>query len=239
MLSDKTNIRVVIMNNILPSDIPIHEKYDLKGSLYKRKASKTELAKKCPTYKDLDFLEEHKDGLVLDEKHYENVISSLKRDCLILQSFGIMDYSMLLGIHNLEKEHAANTAALEAYYEAKVGDPFPTTPAAAAAAAAAANQSSSLSSANHVASANMLNVASNAAAGYDADSAQQQQQQQASSSMSSNLLTSSPVGSAGNSPSNNNNNNNNNSNNKSHINNSTRSSKANNWDNSGAGVYNM
>ena len=224
------------MNNILPSDIPIHEKYDLKGSLYKRKASKTELAKKCPTYKDLDFLEEHKDGLVLDEKHYENVISSLKRDCLILQSFGIMDYSMLLGIHNLEKEHAANTAALEAYYEAKVGDPFPTTPAAAA---AAANQSSSLSSANHVASANMLNVASNAAAGYDADSAQQQQQQQASSSMSSNLLTSSPVGSAGNSPSNNNNNNNNNSNNKSHINNSTRSSKANNWDNSGAGVYNM
>jgi len=37
----------------------------------------------------------------------------------ILQSFGIMDYSMLLGIHNLEKEKV-NTA-IEAYYEAKVG----------------------------------------------------------------------------------------------------------------------
>lgn len=123
MLSDKTNIRVVIMNNILPSDVPIHEKYDLKGSTYKRKASKAELAKKSPTYKDIDFLEEHKEGLILDEKHYENIISSLKRDCLILQSFGIMDYSMLLGIHNIEKERI--NSAIEAYYEAKVGDPLP------------------------------------------------------------------------------------------------------------------
>jgi 1-phosphatidylinositol-4-phosphate 5-kinase len=125
MLSDKTNIRVVIMNNILPSDIPIHQKYDLKGSTYKRKASKTELAKKSPTFKDIDFLEQHKDGLILDEKHYENIISSLKRDCLILQSFGIMDYSMLLGIHNLELAQNENQAAIEAYYDSKIGDPLP------------------------------------------------------------------------------------------------------------------
>jgi 1-phosphatidylinositol-4-phosphate 5-kinase len=127
MLSDKTNIRVVIMNNILPSDIPIHQKYDLKGSTYKRKANKAELAKKSPTFKDIDFLEQHKDGLILDEKHYENIISSLKRDCLILQSFGIMDYSMLLGIHNLELAQNENQAAIEAYYDSKIGDPLPPT----------------------------------------------------------------------------------------------------------------
>lgn len=125
MLSDKTNIRIVIMNNILPSDVPIHEKYDLKGSTYNRKASKQELAKSSPTYKDLDFLRKHPDGLVLDEKHYDNIVSSLKRDCLILQSFGIMDYSLLIGIHNLEQERV-NTA-IEAYYDAKVGDPLPGT----------------------------------------------------------------------------------------------------------------
>lgn len=182
MLSDKTNIRIVIMNNILPSDLPIHEKYDLKGSLYKRKASNQERAKSSPTYKDLDFLEEHPEGIILDEKHYENIIGSLKRDCLvnqkdlfkflfnylilnhrfyfgskldlnpknrhfffksnhlnhliylfpffgnnlkILQSFSIMDYSLLLGIHNLEKEK--NNIAIEAYYEAKIIDPPPTT----------------------------------------------------------------------------------------------------------------
>jgi hypothetical protein len=108
------------MNNILPSDVPIHEKFDLKGSLYKRKASRAERAKARPTFKDLDFLEEHPEGIMLDEKHYENIISSIKRDCLVLESFGIMDYSLLLGIHNLEKDR--NNIALEAYYEAKVGD---------------------------------------------------------------------------------------------------------------------
>jgi 1-phosphatidylinositol-4-phosphate 5-kinase len=83
MLSDKTNIRVVIMNNILPSDVQIHEKFDLKGSLYKRKASKQERAKNHPTFKDLDFLEMHPDGVMLDERHYENIISSINRDCMV------------------------------------------------------------------------------------------------------------------------------------------------------------
>ena len=119
-LSDKTNIRVVIMNNLLPTDVQVHEKFDLKGSLYKRKASKEERAKPSPTFKDLDFLEIHPEGLSLDEKHYENIISSIKRDCLVLESFSIMDYSLLLGIHNLEKDK--NNIAIEAYYEAKVGD---------------------------------------------------------------------------------------------------------------------
>lgn len=109
------------MNNILPSDVPIHEKYDLKGSSHKRKASKEERAKSNPTFKDLDFLEVHPNGLILDEKNYDNIIASIRRDCLILESFGIMDYSLLLGIHNLEKER--NNTATEAYYEAKINNP--------------------------------------------------------------------------------------------------------------------
>ena len=51
------------MNNLLPSQIKLHEKYDLKGSTYKRKASKRERAKKCPTLKDLDFIENHPEGI--------------------------------------------------------------------------------------------------------------------------------------------------------------------------------
>lgn len=84
MVNDKTNIRIMIMNNILPSDIPIHEKYDLKGSLYKRKASPKELAKSHPTYKDKDFLERHPNGIQIDERHYDNIISSIKRDCMVI-----------------------------------------------------------------------------------------------------------------------------------------------------------
>lgn len=47
------------MNNLLPSSIKMHQKYDLKGSTYKRKANKHEQKKASPTYKDLDFMEHH------------------------------------------------------------------------------------------------------------------------------------------------------------------------------------
>ena len=71
------------MNNILPSDIVMHEKYDLKGSFFKRKASKQERAKSTPTFKDLDFLDEHPEGISLDEKYYDNIVGSLRRDCQV------------------------------------------------------------------------------------------------------------------------------------------------------------
>lgn len=31
------NVRLVVMNNLLPSVVVLHQKYDLKGSTYKRK----------------------------------------------------------------------------------------------------------------------------------------------------------------------------------------------------------
>lgn len=34
------NIRLIVMNNLLPSSIKMHQRYDLKGSTYKRKVSK-------------------------------------------------------------------------------------------------------------------------------------------------------------------------------------------------------
>ncbi len=43
------------MNNLLPSTILMHEKYDMKGSTYKRKASKKERSKKSPTLKVIIF----------------------------------------------------------------------------------------------------------------------------------------------------------------------------------------
>ena len=49
------------MNNLLPSGIIYHEKFDLKGSTYKRIANSEELKKRSPTFKDLDFLEKHKE----------------------------------------------------------------------------------------------------------------------------------------------------------------------------------
>ncbi|XP_037537664.1 phosphatidylinositol 4-phosphate 5-kinase type-1 gamma [Nematolebias whitei] len=104
------NIRIVVMNNILPRSVSMHLKFDLKGSTYKRRASKKEREKSKPTFKDLDFLTTVPEGLTLDQDTFSALVKTLQRDCLVLESFKIMDYSLLLGIHNknhAEREHQA------------------------------------------------------------------------------------------------------------------------------------
>lgn len=71
------------MNNLLPKSIRGSEKYDLKGSTYKRKASKHEIAKSSPTFKDLDFKDRHTDGILLEADTYDALMKTVKRDCRV------------------------------------------------------------------------------------------------------------------------------------------------------------
>ena len=140
------------MNNLLPSSVRLHEKYDLKGSTYKRKASDNEKSKASPTFKDLDFLEKyhlmenfsrsnanlHKDqkedpslgngsatdyeptdfgGLLLEAHIYDELINTLGRDCRVLESFEIMDYSLLVGVHNYDRQLKENSSMVEFDYD--------------------------------------------------------------------------------------------------------------------------
>lgn len=77
------NIRLVVMNNVLPRSVKMHYKYDLKGSTYKRRASRKEREKACPTYKDLDFQDMHEEGLHFDAETYNNLMKTLQRDCRV------------------------------------------------------------------------------------------------------------------------------------------------------------
>ncbi|XP_066577428.1 phosphatidylinositol-4-phosphate 5-kinase, type I, alpha, a isoform X2 [Amia ocellicauda] len=97
------NIRIAVMNNLLPRAVRMHHKYDLKGSTYKRRASAKEREKAVPTCKDLDFIQDVPDGLFLETDMYNALCKTIQRDCLLLQSFKIMDYSLLVGVHNLEQ----------------------------------------------------------------------------------------------------------------------------------------
>lgn len=128
------NIRILVMNNILPSCIKIQHKYDLKGSTFRRRASQAELKKPLPTYKDLDFIDHYYNvsimemiqqaslndlrpvdypnadngnfpsngAILLESRIYDELIDTLHRDCRVLQSFEIMDYSLLMGVHNYD-----------------------------------------------------------------------------------------------------------------------------------------
>ncbi|XP_076658701.1 phosphatidylinositol 4-phosphate 5-kinase 59B isoform X4 [Halictus rubicundus] len=117
------NVRLVAMNNLLPSSVKLHQKYDLKGSTYKRKASKTERSKSSPTYKDLDFMEHHSDGIFLEQDTYNALVKTIQRDCRVLESFKIMDYSLLVGIHNLDQAAREKTEQrLSASGDEEVGD---------------------------------------------------------------------------------------------------------------------
>uniref|UniRef100_A0A4W5KZ86 Phosphatidylinositol-4-phosphate 5-kinase, type I, beta b n=1 Tax=Hucho hucho TaxID=62062 RepID=A0A4W5KZ86_9TELE len=100
--SGGVNIRLVVMNNVLPRSVKMNYKYDLKGSTYKRRASRKEREKACPVYKDLDFQDMH-EGLYFDADTYNALMKTLQRDCLVLESFKIMDYSLLLAVHVLDQ----------------------------------------------------------------------------------------------------------------------------------------
>ncbi|NXL93524.1 PI51B kinase, partial [Alectura lathami] len=104
------NIRIVVMNNVLPRALKMHSTYDLKGSTYKRRASRKEREKSNPTFKDLDFLQDMHEGLYFDSETHSALMKTLQRDCRVLESFKIMDYSLLLGIHILN----SNTREREA-----------------------------------------------------------------------------------------------------------------------------
>uniref|UniRef100_A0A6G1SGC5 1-phosphatidylinositol-5-phosphate 4-kinase n=1 Tax=Aceria tosichella TaxID=561515 RepID=A0A6G1SGC5_9ACAR len=94
---------IVVMRNIFNSRLPIHKKYDLKGSNPEnREASEKERGKDLPCFKDNDFI---KDGakLHLDLESKNKLISTLEADTAFLAKENLIDYSLCLGIHDCTK----------------------------------------------------------------------------------------------------------------------------------------
>lgn len=88
----------VVMENLFPCDLPVHEAYDLKGSMAGRFASEQELMnKEIAVLKDINFQKNRK--LVIGREKRQLFFRQLEMDCQWLESHGVMDYSLLLLIH--------------------------------------------------------------------------------------------------------------------------------------------
>ena len=89
----------IVMKNVFSVQLPTHRKYDLKGSTVDRVASPKERLKTNPTLKDLDFLSDY-NKLHVSSAAKAYLLSTLKEDVTFLVSQNLMDYSMLIGVHD-------------------------------------------------------------------------------------------------------------------------------------------
>lgn len=93
-------VRFMVMGNMFCTELRIHRRYDLKGSSHGR-FTKKEAIHEGTTLKDLDLnYEIHMDKLLR-----ESLFAQLYLDCGFLESQGIIDYSLLMGLHFSAPEH--------------------------------------------------------------------------------------------------------------------------------------
>ncbi|XP_045611037.1 phosphatidylinositol 5-phosphate 4-kinase type-2 alpha isoform X2 [Procambarus clarkii] len=99
---DNIETYCVVMRNVFSTFLQIHKKYDLKGSTVDREASVKELEKDLPTLKDNDFM---KDGtkIYIGEEAKLQLMETLTADVEFLMRLHLMDYSLLLGIHDIAR----------------------------------------------------------------------------------------------------------------------------------------
>lgn len=96
------------MNNLFPPHRDIHETYDLKGSTIGRlypedKADKNPRA----VLKDCNWIDRKRQlGFGPEKRAY--LTTQLKHDSEFLKKVNVMDYSLLVGIHNMERGNRDN-----------------------------------------------------------------------------------------------------------------------------------
>lgn len=101
-------IHFVVMNNLFPPHRDIHRTFDLKGSTIGRDFKEEDLEKNPrATLKDLNWLRRNL-HLEFGPTKKDAFVTQMQKDVALLQRLKIMDYSMLVGIHDLERGNEEN-----------------------------------------------------------------------------------------------------------------------------------
>jgi 1-phosphatidylinositol-4-phosphate 5-kinase len=107
-LAHGRKIHFVIMNNLFPPHKDIHETYDLKGSTVGREYPEERAAQKPrAVLKDLNWINRGR-TLDLGPEKRALLTEQLRRDSELLKQVNVMDYSLLVGIHNMQRGNRDN-----------------------------------------------------------------------------------------------------------------------------------
>ncbi|KAG9393752.1 Phosphatidylinositol-4-phosphate 5-Kinase [Carpediemonas membranifera] len=96
----QSKVHIVVMNNVFDTPLDVDIVYDLKGSTVGRTTRTEAMSDRDvgKTLKDLDMIR-WKRKIRLDSRKQQLLLRQLELDCQFLAGLGLMDYSLLLGIH--------------------------------------------------------------------------------------------------------------------------------------------
>ncbi|KAM3141426.1 hypothetical protein pb186bvf_006544 [Paramecium bursaria] len=90
---------LIVMQNLFETSLTIDVRYDLKGSTYDRQTRKKgKLIDKTVALKDLDFIDDNQ-KLNLGQQQKQLLLDQIMRDSHFLEQCNIIDYSLLIGVH--------------------------------------------------------------------------------------------------------------------------------------------
>ncbi|KAJ2828901.1 Phosphatidylinositol-4-phosphate 5-kinase [Coemansia furcata] len=99
-------VHFIVMSNILPPNKDIHAQFDLKGSMLGRELSAELAAKPRACMKDKNWVK-MRQRLHLGPAKRRAFVKQLIEDVTLLIRLNIMDYSLLIGVHDLNKGNVA------------------------------------------------------------------------------------------------------------------------------------
>lgn len=116
-------VHFIVMNNLFPPHRNVHLKYDLKGSTWGRvtKVPEGQLDLSTLTLKDLNWLERN-DSIKFGPHKRKLFFDQLEADVKLLKKINVMDYSLLLGVHDVKKGNSFDSSKKLSVFDPKSSD---------------------------------------------------------------------------------------------------------------------
>ncbi|KAI0981163.1 hypothetical protein GJ496_004624, partial [Pomphorhynchus laevis] len=99
LVVDDRHIYLLVSKHIFDTALPLHEMYSIKGSTVDRYASEKDRILDPPLLKDNDLILNHR-LIHVGHEAKQVLLSRITQDAKFLTSLNIMDYSLLIGIHD-------------------------------------------------------------------------------------------------------------------------------------------